>query len=115
MKRYRALLTGASGGIGREIAKALAPHCDDLVLVGRTPVKRPSAAAPVAPTLAGISHAGGPRRGRLVGINSSHHQRRRGRFVWLERATRCALVRPMCSPMLPRDACFPTRAGPSLT
>jgi short-subunit dehydrogenase len=35
MKRYRAVLTGASGGIGGAIATALAPHCDDLLLVGR--------------------------------------------------------------------------------
>ena len=35
MKRYRAVLTGASGGIGRAIATALAPHCDALLLVGR--------------------------------------------------------------------------------
>jgi len=33
--RYRAVLTGASGGIGRAMAAALAPHCDSLVLVGR--------------------------------------------------------------------------------
>ena len=33
--KWRALLTGASGGIGRAMAAALAPHCDDLVLVGR--------------------------------------------------------------------------------
>jgi short-subunit dehydrogenase len=33
--RFRAVLTGASGGIGRAMAAALAPHCDSLVLVGR--------------------------------------------------------------------------------
>jgi short-subunit dehydrogenase len=33
--RYRAVITGASGGIGRAMAAALAPHCDSLVLVGR--------------------------------------------------------------------------------
>jgi short-subunit dehydrogenase len=33
--KYRAVLTGASGGIGRAMAAALAPHCDSLVLVGR--------------------------------------------------------------------------------
>jgi short-subunit dehydrogenase len=33
--RYRAVLTGASGGIGRAMAAALAPHCESLVLVGR--------------------------------------------------------------------------------
>ena len=35
--RYRALLTGASGGIGRAMAAALAPHCAFLVLAGRDP------------------------------------------------------------------------------
>ena len=35
MTRYRAVLTGASGGIGRALAAALAPHCDALLLVGR--------------------------------------------------------------------------------
>jgi short-subunit dehydrogenase len=33
--KYRAVLTGASGGIGRAMAAALAPHCESLVLVGR--------------------------------------------------------------------------------
>ncbi len=32
---YRAVLTGASGGLGQAIARALAPHCDSLALVGR--------------------------------------------------------------------------------
>ena len=35
--KYRALLTGASGGIGRAMAAALAPHCAFLVLAGRDP------------------------------------------------------------------------------
>ena len=33
--RYCAVLTGASGGIGRAMAAALAPRCDALLLVGR--------------------------------------------------------------------------------
>jgi short-subunit dehydrogenase len=33
--RSRAVLTGASGGIGRAMALALAPLCDELLLVGR--------------------------------------------------------------------------------
>jgi len=33
--KYRALLVGATGGIGSAIARALAPHCDALLLVGR--------------------------------------------------------------------------------
>ena len=34
-RRFRVLLTGASGGLGSAIAGALAPHCDALLLVGR--------------------------------------------------------------------------------
>jgi short-subunit dehydrogenase len=35
LPRYRALLVGATGGIGSAIADALAPHCDAMLLVGR--------------------------------------------------------------------------------
>lgn len=35
MTGYHAVLTGASGGIGIEVADALAPHCENLILVGR--------------------------------------------------------------------------------
>lgn len=35
LPKYRALLVGATGGIGGAIARALAPHCDSLLLVGR--------------------------------------------------------------------------------
>jgi len=33
--RYRAVLTGATGGIGRAMALRLAPLCESLILVGR--------------------------------------------------------------------------------
>jgi len=33
--QYKAVLTGATGGIGREIAKKLAPQCSSLILLGR--------------------------------------------------------------------------------
>ncbi|MGZ8273183.1 MAG: SDR family oxidoreductase [Burkholderiaceae bacterium] len=36
---HRAILTGASGGIGAAIARAIAPHCTALVLVGRDKVR----------------------------------------------------------------------------
>jgi short-subunit dehydrogenase len=37
--RYRAVLTGAGGGIGAAMAAALAPLCQSLVLVGRDPAR----------------------------------------------------------------------------
>ena len=49
MMRYRAVLTGASGGIGRAIAAALAPHCEALVLVGRDPARLAESAAAAGP------------------------------------------------------------------
>jgi short-subunit dehydrogenase len=49
MTRYRAVLTGASGGIGRAIAVALAPHCDELLLVGRDAVRLVRTAAAAGP------------------------------------------------------------------
>jgi short-subunit dehydrogenase len=49
MTRYRAVLTGASGGIGRAIAAALAPRCDELLLVGRHAARLADAAAAAGP------------------------------------------------------------------
>jgi short-subunit dehydrogenase len=37
--RYRAILTGAGGGIGAAVAAELAPACDSLLLVGRDGVR----------------------------------------------------------------------------
>jgi short-subunit dehydrogenase len=34
-RRRRAVITGASGGIGRAIVRELAPRCDSMILVGR--------------------------------------------------------------------------------
>jgi short-subunit dehydrogenase len=34
-RRHRAVITGASGGIGRAIVQRLAPRCDSMILVGR--------------------------------------------------------------------------------
>jgi short-subunit dehydrogenase len=34
-QRYRAILTGATGGMGEAMAQALLPHCDQLLLTGR--------------------------------------------------------------------------------
>lgn len=39
LKTYKAVLTGATGGIGQAIARQLAPHCEQLVLLGRDKAK----------------------------------------------------------------------------
>jgi short-subunit dehydrogenase len=49
--RLRAVLTGASGGIGRAMAAALAPHCDSLVLVARDAARLPSGHVGIAADL----------------------------------------------------------------
>ncbi|NBV00447.1 MAG: SDR family oxidoreductase [Burkholderiaceae bacterium] len=35
MSKYRVVLTGATGGIGQALAKALAPHAQSMILLGR--------------------------------------------------------------------------------
>lgn len=39
IKTYKAVLTGATGGIGQAIAHQLAPHCEQLILLGRDKAK----------------------------------------------------------------------------
>ena len=56
MKRYRAILTGASGGIGRAIAAALAPHCSELLLVGRDASRLAASAAAAGRDEIGRAH-----------------------------------------------------------
>jgi short-subunit dehydrogenase len=48
-RRYRAVLTGASGGLGRAFAAALGPACDELLLVGRDPTRLARAAVAAGP------------------------------------------------------------------
>lgn len=97
MKRYRALLTGASGGIGREIARALAPHCDDLLLVGRDAgrlAESAAAAGPVARTLAAdLATPEGLDTVKLPGINLLINNAGAGEFAWLEGQSDAALAR----------------------
>jgi len=38
-RAYRVVLTGASGGLGQAMARALAPACSDMILAGRDPVR----------------------------------------------------------------------------
>lgn len=49
--RLRAVLTGASGGIGAAMAAALAPHCESLVVVGRDGNRLPRGHVAVAADL----------------------------------------------------------------
>jgi short-subunit dehydrogenase len=71
--RYRAVLTGASGGIGREIARALAPHCEALLLVGRNAERLAECAAAAGPVaravVADLGSAAGRDAVRLDGAN----------------------------------------------
>jgi len=97
MRRYRALLTGASGGIGREIARALAPHCEELLLVGRDAsrlAESAAAAGPVARTLvADLATPAGRDAAALPGINLLIHNAGAGEFAWLEGQSDAALER----------------------
>jgi short-subunit dehydrogenase len=99
MTRYRAILTGASGGIGRAIAAALAPHCDELVLVGRDARRladSAAAAGPAARTLvADLATAAG--RDAVVSVvsdlNLLINNAGAGEFAWLEGQSDAALER----------------------
>jgi len=97
MKRYRAILTGASGGIGREIAKALAPHCEELLLVGRNAqrlAETAAAAGPVARTLvADLATPAGRDAASLPGINLLVNNAGAGDFAWLEGQSDATLER----------------------
>ena len=97
MKRYRALLTGASGGIGREIARALAPPCEELVLGGRDAARlaqSAAAAGPVARTLlADLATPEGRDAALLTGINLLINNAGASGFAWLEGQSDAALER----------------------
>lgn len=49
--KFRAVLTGASGGIGAAMAAALGPHCEWLVVVGREAARLPRGHVAVAADL----------------------------------------------------------------
>jgi len=88
MMRYRAVLTGASGGIGRAIASALAPHCEALVLVGRDPARLAESAAAAGPVAhcvaADLATAEGRTAVELPGLNLLINNAGAGEFAWLE-------------------------------
>ena len=88
MSRYRAILTGASGGIGQAIAAALAPQCEALLLVGRDAARLEEArraAGPVARTLAAdLATPQGRDAVALPGANLLINNAGAGDFAWLE-------------------------------
>ena len=88
MKRYRAILTGASGGIGQAIAAALAPQCEALLLVGRDAARLEQArraAGPVARTLvADLATPAGRAAVSLSEANLLINNAGAGDFAWLE-------------------------------
>ena len=107
MTRYRAILTGASGGIGRAIAAALAPHCDALLLVGRDFARLAQTAAAAGPAARAVVADLGTPEGRdavsLPGVNLLIHNAGVGDFAWLagqsdatlERIVQTNLLAPM--------------------
>jgi short-subunit dehydrogenase len=88
MTRYRAVLTGASGGIGRAIAAALAPHCETLLLVGRDAGRLAESAAAAGPVarcvVADLATAEGRAAVNLPGVNLLINNAGAGEFAWLE-------------------------------
>ncbi len=97
MTRYRAVLTGASGGIGRAIAAALAPHCDALLLVGRDAARLAEtarAAGPVARTLvADLATPAGRAAVALPRVNLLINSAGAGDFAWLAQQDDATLER----------------------
>ena len=94
---YRAILTGASGGIGQAIAVALAPHCEELLLVGRDAARLQEArraAGPAARTLvADLTTAAGRDSVELLGVNLLINNAGAGDFAWLEKQDDATLER----------------------
>jgi short-subunit dehydrogenase len=88
VSRYRAILTGASGGIGQAIAAALAPQCEALLLVGRDAARLEEArraAGPVARTLAAdLATPQGRDAVALPGADLLINNAGAGDFAWLE-------------------------------
>jgi short-subunit dehydrogenase len=97
MTRYRAVLTGASGGIGRAIALALAPLCDTLLLVGRDAARLAETAAAVGPAastlVADLATPAGRDAVALPGINLLINNAGAGDFAWLADQSDATLAR----------------------
>lgn len=99
MKRYRAVLTGASGGIGRAMAIALVPHCDDLLLVGRNPARLAATAAAAGPAARSlVADLSTPCGRQAVTENASHinlviNNAGATEFAWLADQSDASLAR----------------------
>jgi short-subunit dehydrogenase len=97
VKRYRAILTGASGGIGRAIAVAVAPLCEALLLVGRDALRLAESAAAAGsvarPLVADLSTPQGRDSVCLPGMNLLINNAGTGDFSWLERQDDATLER----------------------
>jgi short-subunit dehydrogenase len=97
MSRYRAVLTGASGGIGCAIAAALGPHCEELLLVGRDAPRLAESrdrAGPAARVVrADLSTPAGRHAVALPGVNLLINNAGAGDFAWLEDQSDATLER----------------------
>ena len=97
MTRFRAVLTGASGGIGRAIAVALAPHCDALLLVGRDAARLADTAAAAGPVARALVADLATREGRdavaLPCVNLLINNAGAGDFAWLAEQSDATLAR----------------------
>jgi short-subunit dehydrogenase len=104
MTRYRAILTGASGGIGRAIAVALAPHCDALLLVGRDAARLAETAAAAGPAarvqVADLLSPGGRDAVRLPDANLLINNAGVGHFAWLAQQDDATLERILLTNVL---------------
>ena len=104
MNRYRAILTGASGGIGRAIAVALAPHCEELLLVGRDGARLASSAAAAGavarPLVADLATEEGRAAVALSGANLLINNAGAGEFAWLATQTDAAIERIVATNVL---------------
>ena len=98
--RFRAVLTGAAGGIGRAAAVRLAPLCETLLLVGRhgatlaalqEEIERAGGKAGVV--IADLATAAGRDAVSLPGINLLVNNAGAGDFAWLAAQSDATLAR----------------------
>ena len=99
MTGYRAVLTGASGGLGSAMAEALAPHCTDLLLVGRDAARLARTAAAAGGVARVLEADLRTSRGREAVAEHARHPNLlinnagAGEFAWLSGQSDAALER----------------------